>query len=89
MPKTREEIIEYVDDCDLEYVLDDMVHIEASKINNKNVQEQVDFLLEQGVSLQEIEKALDKETDSWKDEMPEPVEGLEPPKDDGSGSVRA
>jgi hypothetical protein len=92
MSKTREEILEYIDDCDLEYLLVCKAKdVTDDLIEKAGREELLDFILDQGILLQDIEDMIGEET-GWgteDDDMPEPTEGLEPPKDDGSGSVRA
>jgi hypothetical protein len=87
VPKTREEILEYINDCDLEYLLvckaKDIVKV---FIEEAKSEELLDFILDQGILLQDIEDMIGEET-GWATEdgdLPEPEEGLEPPKDDGN-----
>ncbi len=56
---TREDLLEHLQSEDLDDLVHDMKAGEASNINNGGVEAQVDYLLECGMSLEQIEAAVE------------------------------
>ena len=65
---TKEEIIKYINENGLCFVLDELVIEakcnEASTINNCGIEEQVEFLLDYGISCKELEQQIKEHEDA-------------------------
>lgn len=61
---TREDLLEHLQSEDLDDLVHDMKAGEASNINNSGVEAQVEYLLECGMSLEQIEAAVEGESET-------------------------